>query len=156
MRRSSYTLLYIGVFATLLLTACKQKTVYNRYLHTSVTGWERNDTLFYTIPSMKEGGNYLEEVGIRINGDYPFLALTLIIEQTKVNEQVMQRDTLQCDLIDKQGRYKGKGISHYQNTFLLKTISLNKNDSLRIAIRHDMKREMLPGITDIGVKITKR
>ncbi len=156
MRRSSYTLLYIAVFATLLLSACKHKTVYNRYLHTSVTGWERNDTLFYAIPAMKEGGKYTEEVGIRINGDYPFLSLTLIIEQTRVSDQVMERDTLQCDLIDKHGHYMGKGISHYQNTFQLKTISLNKDDSLRIAIRHDMKREMLPGITEIGVKLSKR
>jgi len=156
MRRSSYTLLYIAVSVTLLFSACKQKTVYNRYLHTSVTGWERNDTLFYAIPSMKEGGNYTEEVGVRINGEYPFLSLTLIIEQTRVSDQVMKRDTLQCDLIDKQGHYKGKGISHYQNTFHLKTIRLNKDDSLRIAIRHDMKREMLPGITEIGVKLSKR
>ncbi len=156
MRKSSYTLLYLAVFTTLFLTACKQKTVYNRYLHTSATGWERNDTLFYGIPPVKEEGDYLEEIGVRIIGDYPFMSLTLIVEQTRIGEQMIYRDTLECDLIDNNGHPKGKGISQYQNTFKLRTLTLSKDDSLRIAIRHDMKREMLPGITDIGVKLSKR
>ncbi len=142
--------------SALSLSACQQKTVYNRYLHTSVSGWERNDTLFFTVPPVNEGGNYAEDIGVRVNGDYPFLALTLIIEQSGMSDQTVQRDTLNCDLIDKQGRHKGKGISQYQNNFHLKTISLNKGDSLRIAIRHDMKREMIPGVTDVGIKLSKR
>ncbi len=156
MRRNSLTVFCLLVIASLFLTACKHKTVYNRYLHTSVTGWERNDTLFFNIPSFEEDGRYNEEIGVRINGDYPFLALTLIIEQQNIRSKELQRDTLQCNLIDKKGHPTGNGISHYQNTFMFKTMEMNKGDSLHIAIRHDMKREMLPGITDIGVKLTKR
>jgi hypothetical protein len=32
---------------------------------------------------------------------------------------------------------------------------LNKGDSLEIKIRHDMKREILPGISDIGIMLNK-
>ncbi len=154
MGKSNYTLLYIWVVATLLLTACENKTVYNYFLPTSVNGWERNDTLFFNIPPIKDSGNYKEEICIRTNRDYPFLSMTLIIEQTNSNKE-QQRDTLLCNLIDKKGHPTGNGISRFQNTFRLKTTTINKGDSLRIAIRHDMKREMLPGITDIGVKLTK-
>ena len=65
--------------------ACNQQTVYNRYLHTSLNGWERNDTLRYVIPTIQKDGNYMEEIGVRINGNYPFMKLCLIIEQTKIN-----------------------------------------------------------------------
>ena len=139
----------------LFMTACHQRTVYDRYLHTSRTGWERNDTLTFRIPPMQEGGEYTEEVGVRISGDYPFLGLTLVVEQTKLNTHERQCDTLECSLIDKNGRPLGNGITHYQYRFHLKTLRLEEHDSLRIAIRHDMKREMLPGITEIGVKLNK-
>lgn len=139
----------------LLTTACHRRTVYDRYLHTSQTGWERNDTLTFRIPPMKEEGDYTEEVGVRISGDYPFLGLTLVVEQTKLNTHERQRDTLECSLIDKKGRPMGNGITYYQYRFPLKTLRLEEHDSLRITIRHDMKREILPGITEIGVKLDK-
>ncbi len=155
MQKSSYTLLYIGVLTVFLLTACQQKTVYHRYLHTAVAGWERNDTLFFDTPPIKEEGEYLEEVEVRINGNYPFMSLCLVIEEKKNNSHEIVRDTLLCNLIDQMGHPQGDGISQFQNTFHLKTVKLHKDDSLHISIRHDMKREMLPGITDIGVKIRK-
>ncbi|MBR1411819.1 MAG: gliding motility lipoprotein GldH, partial [Prevotella sp.] len=50
----------------------------------------------------------------------------------------------------------GTGINHYQYTFPLATIDLEKEEALRIIIRHDMKRELLPGITDVGIQMTKK
>ena len=107
------------------------------------------------IPPVTQEGNYTEEIGVRINGDYPFRKLSLIIEQTKTNTLERRKDTLNCELIDKNGHPSGQGISQYQYTFNLATLHLLKDDSLRITIRHDMKREMLPGVTDIGVHISK-
>ena len=156
MRRNNHTLLYIGGLFVLLLMACNQQTVYNRYLHTSLNGWERNDTLRYIIPTIQKDGNYMEEIGVRINGNYPFMKLCLIIEQTKINTHEKRTDTLLCDLINKRGHPLGSGISKYQNTFHLTTLQLNKGDSLRICVRHDMKREMLPGISEVGVRLYKR
>lgn len=156
MRKNKHTLLYIGGLFALLLMACNRQTVYNRYLHTPLNGWERNDTLRYFIPTIQEGGYYSEDIGIRIDGSFPFMKLDLIIEQTKLNTQEKRMDTLQCAVIDNHGHPIGNGISKYQYTFKLTTLKLNKGDSLRIAIRHNMKREMLPGISEVGVRLYKR
>ncbi len=138
-----------------MMTACQKATIYNRYLHTNANGWERNDTLRFVIPPIKQSGRYTEEVGLRTNGDYPFTDLTLIIEQTKVKTGITKRDTLECTLMSKQGHIEGAGISHFQYTFPLTTIELAQEEELDIVVRHDMKREMLPGITDIGIRIKK-
>lgn len=156
MRKSRHTLfIYIGTLIAFLLTACDNQTVYNRYLRTARSGWERNDTLSFLIPPVAQDGNYTEEIGVRINGDYPFLKLSLIIEQTKMNTLERRTDTLECELIDKNGHPLGPGISQYQYVFRLSTLHLMKNDSLLLSVRHDMKREMLPGVTGIGVRISK-
>lgn len=139
----------------LMLTACDDKTVFHEYEQTSASGWEKNDVLSFTVPPIQETGNYTEEVGMRINGTFPFRGLNLIIEQTKLNTGEKQYDTLACELFNKGGYPQGKGVSQYQYQFPLKTLQLNKDDSLYIEIRHDMKREMLPGITDVGIKLSK-
>ena len=85
-----------------------------------------------------------------------FTKTPLIVDQTAVKSGKNYRDTLNCKLIDHNGNVKGQGVSHYQYEFKLATIPLEAEDSLHITIRHDMKREMLPGITDIGVTLIRQ
>ena len=139
----------------LSLTACDRKTVYNHYEHTPIAGWEKNDTLTFSIGPLKDGGQYVEEVGVRISGDYPFTGLNLIVEQMLLPSRESRSDTLCCSLIDEKGNAKGRGISHYQYLFHLTTLKVEQDERLRIAIRHDMKREILPGIADIGIKLSR-
>ena len=137
----------------LLGTACQRHTVYNHYEHTPLSGWERNDTLTFNTGELQEG-TYKQEVGVRISGDYPFTKLTLIVEQTALVSRDHRTDTLTCTLFDQQGNAKGRGVSHYQSLFHLNTLHLQQGERLQVAIRHDMKRERLPGIADIGMKLT--
>ena len=137
------------------MAACTEHTVYYHYEHTPVAGWEKNDTLTFQTQPLTAAGLYAENVGIRISGDYPFMSLNLIIDQTILPSQEMRSDTLTCNLIDEQGNAIGSGVSHYQYQFPLTTLRLAEGDHLRIAIRHDMKREILPGISDIGIRLIK-
>ena len=98
---------------------------------------------------------YVEEVGVRISGDYPLTGLNLIVEQLWLPSHEKRSDTLCCSLIDEQGNAKGRGISHYQYLFHLTTLKVEPDGQLHIAIRHDMKREILPGIADIGIKLSR-
>ena len=156
MQKNKYTLLYyIGLCWLLSCMACKNQVTYSHYEHVPIAGWEKNDTLPFSIEPIKQEGLYQENLGIRINGAYPFMGLTLIIEQTIFPSMKTLSDTLNYELIDEDGNMKCKGISHYQYSFPLKTLSLQEGDSLSINIRHDMKREILPGISDIGITLTK-
>ena len=64
-------------------------------------------------------------------------------------------DTLSCKLVDADGTVQGEGVSFYQYRFHLCNMKLTQGDSLRVSIRHNMKREILPGIADVGVTLTK-
>ena len=140
----------------MMLVSCDERTVFSHYESTPVRGWERNDTLSFDIKAMQETGLYAEEVGVRITGGYPSRGLSLIIEQTVQPSNTTLTDTLNCELIDDTGHANGKGINHYQFLFPLTTIKLNKGESVRVTIRHCMKREILPGITDIGLKLSRQ
>lgn len=85
--------------------------------------------------------------------------MTLIVNQTiypaNKGQRIERTDTVLCQLINQRGENKGQGISYYQYNFPINIYKINRGDSIHIAIRHDMKREILPGVSDIGVKITK-
>jgi len=141
--------------AVLLVVGCKQKTVYHNYEHTATTGWEKNDTLFFYVPAAQQSGELSEEVELRTTNNYPFLSVSLIITRTTFPNKLSQTDTLYCTLADENGNIQGRGVNYYQHRFHLSNFYINKGDSSVIAIRHNMKRETLPGIIDVGVRLIK-
>jgi len=146
--------------ATMALSACYQSTVYDDYAHTPIAGWEKNDTLSFEVPPIVATGYYQESLGLRTTGAFPFTGLTLIVNQTifpanKSRECIEKTDTVLCQLINKKGENMGQGISYYQYNFPINVYKMYEGDSIHIAIRHDMKREILPGVSDVGVKISK-
>lgn len=70
---------------------------------------EKNDTLSFKIPKMAENSRYGIDLGLRINEAYPFMGLTLIVEQRIFPNRVLKTDTLNCELIDNSGKYKVRG-----------------------------------------------
>lgn len=144
----------VPLFAVaLLVCGCNRKTIYSHYEHTPVEGWERVDGLSFDFSPVPYDGTFREDIGLRINSSYPFMGLTLIVEQQVYPMGVRRSDTLSCKLIDDDGTIQGEGISSFQYNFHLCNLKLEKGDSLHVHIRHNMKREILPGISDVGVTL---
>ena len=136
-------------------TSCDTNTPYYHYAHTPIDGWEKNDTLRYDVEPLKIGGEHQITVALRLNGAYPFRKLYLIMEQNIFPRLQAQTDTICFDVTSKEGRFTGNGISYFQYTVPVCQEHFMKNDSIHITIRHAMKRDILPGISDIGVKLER-
>ena len=154
MKRTIFS--YLVIAAAMLVTAsCTGDKVYDKYRNTPLAGWEKNDTLTFSVPRMTKAAQYSSNLMLRINDSFPFMALTLIVEQKVIPGNAVTIDTLRCNLIGKSGNFNGQGVSYYQYTFPVTTMPLVPGDSLQISVRHDMKREILPGISDVGIMIEK-
>lgn len=141
--------------ALLLATSCTGNKVYDHYNHTSLTGWEESDALSFDVPPLAESGQYATRLGLRISNAYPFKELTLIVEQTVYPGKHKQVDTLSCHLFDQKGEVQGQGVSYYQYHFSISQMSLQKGDSLHIMVRHNMRREIMPGVSDVGIEVER-
>lgn len=146
---------FTAAVIAIIMSACNGAVVYDEYQHTAISGWEKIDSLMFFVPPVSEPGTYNTDLGLRINSYYPFLKLTLIVEQTVFPSHITTTDTLNCPLIDGKGNPEAKGVSIYQYNFPVTKISLQRGDSLRISVRHDMKREIIPGVSDVGIMIKK-
>ena len=156
MQKRVYTLLYniVSVVMTAAVAvSCATDTVYYSYAHTPVAGWEKNDTLTFNIPGMAAPGTYSQHVGLRMTSAFPFTSISLIVEQRIMPRGKVLTDTIKCPITDIRGNFLGDGISSFQYMFPLREVTLNKKDSIHVSIRHNMKREILPGVSDIGLKM---
>lgn len=133
------------------LAACTGGTIYDSYKH--MRGWERTDTAMFPVPAVPTGGTYTISIGLRINAHYPFTGICMIVDQRILPAGTVHSDTLNCKLTDGRGQALGNGLSNYQYLFDASRLKLREGDSLVVAVRHCMKRETLPGIEDIGVKV---
>ncbi len=116
-------------------------------------GWEKNDTLSFDIPTIQHSGIYRSVIGLRICKNFPFTDLYLIVEHTILPRTETVRDTVRCTIADEDGKLKSQGVTYHQYQYPIADLQLEKGDSLHITVRHCMKRDILPGISDIGIQL---
>lgn len=152
----------VPVVLLAMMVSCDEQKLYDHFQHTSLSGWARNDTLTFLLPAVKEKGTYLIDLGLRINSAYPFTGITLVVEQyvyphasTTLLPTAFSRDTLNCKLFDDNGKPKKEGINLFQYNYHVKQFNLSPNDSIKVQVRHVMKRESPEGIADVGIKLLK-
>ena len=150
-KNSIYTIIAVA----LALASCNRPTIYSHYESINTNGWIRSDKAEFDIIS-QEDGNYFQTLGLRATNNYPFTNLTLIVDQQVFPDATHSSDTINIQMTNQEGNFLGKGLRHLQYDIPLPSITLKKGDSVHISISHYMKREVLPGITDIGISLKKQ
>lgn len=148
--------LSITVAVAMAFASCNRSTIYSQYLHTPLSGWEKNDTLTFSIPRMQTDMVLKAIIGLRITDAYPFKTVCLIVDKAISPDNIIDSDTINCSLFDNDGMSKGRGVSCYQFNYHVSNMHLMKGDSVAIHIRHNMKREILPGISDVGITLEEK
>ena len=138
------------------VSSCEQHTAYHHFSSTPQAGWEKLDTLLFVVPPLAEPGRYSQQFDVRINESYPFTSLTLVVAQQIFPGNRRKQHILQCKFSEHNKYFQRRGISHYTYSFPLPDIDLRRGDSIQVHVRHDMKREILTGITDVGLKMVRR
>lgn len=97
-------------------------------------------------------------LGIRTSAStpYPFQTLWLVVQQKWYNPDTLRIDTVECRLTDEKGDIAGHGVSLYQFTQPFLTQYLQAGSSADFSIIHIMRREMLPGISSVGIKLQRQ
>lgn len=150
--RSRASITAVGLL--LLLCGCQQQTAYHQFRHISEPGWDKTDTLHFDIAPLPVDGNYQLHAELRTDKDYPFQQLTIEVEETVYPSKETHHDVIVCDLVSETGVIQGDGISFFQYQFHVRDLSLHRGDSIHLSLTHKMKREIMPSIADVGVRLS--
>lgn len=128
----------------LLTVSCQKNTIYHSFQPVNSTGWNKSDTLTFSLEEAFITSSYQYEIGIRHKDSYKYRDIWLTINQ----------DTLHLYLADSKGNWKGSGIGEIrQLTYPIKLHSLPQDSIQELRITHIMQDNPLYGIHDIGLKI---
>ena len=151
----------IYILFSLVIFSCDSNVEFLKY--NSVNGVWHKDSLQEFSFELNETNEYNTFVNLRINEEYKFRNVFLIIT-LKDSLKMLLRDTLQFELADKSGKFIGKKRINLVDNNLLhkKQLKLEGNKKYFLSIEHAMRvinkvggLENLEGVTDIGYKIEK-
>ena len=147
-------IVFVVLLALIVLCGCQQQVAYHEFRHIYEPGWDKSDTIHFETRALSAGGSYRLDAELRTDKNYPFQKLTIEIEQTVYPSKEKYHDVIDCDLISEEGVIEGDGISYFQYQFHVRDLSLHQGDSVHICLTHNMKREIMPGITDVGIRLS--
>lgn len=150
----------LGVLCTLfsfVLSSCLNKDVYSQYQSIKGMEWATNDTLIYESVFTDTLVTHLIELEIRKDVKYPYkdLWLEIAVQQDSV---IQLCDTLHLLLSDKNGRSIGTGFGtlYQQSDTLGRNFIPHNSKPYYLKVRHLMSDDFLYGISDVGIRISKK
>lgn len=145
-----------ALLTAVLLTACRPRPAAYAFSSVPVDGWERGHVLTFPIDTLSHAGTYRLDICLRTSTarPYPFRTLWLEVRRRLGTDGRTQADTLACNLTNAKGDPDGRGVSLLQYDFALDTLSLPAGTAGTITVRHIMSRDILQGISDVGLRLT--
>ena len=148
---------WVTIFMLALLVSCNNETVYHKFVNIEGGKWTKQNKFTFEAGSFDSDMTVEESVELRLWArDYPYGNISILVEQTLFPAKTKTVDTLTYVFSRRQGDKETRnpdGPAFFQVSMPLKTLSLHKGDSLSVTLRHNMKRIVLPGVVDVGVKL---
>jgi len=144
------------LFALPIFNGCDQNRIYDEYRHFDRDVWNRYETKRFEIV-VNDTVSYNDfYIGVRNTTDYPYANIYLFIDSRFPGGQTY-RDTIECLLADRQGKWLGRGLGKIKdNRFLFKRlVRFPAKGTYVFSIQQAMRTEDLTGIADIGLRLEK-
>lgn len=142
------------IFGVVILWSCDANRFYDQSLELPATGWHKDSIAGFEVNVDDTTRPYNFYITIRNDDAYPYRNFYLFLSTTLPNNN-KTRDTLELILANKEGKWLGKGFGALKDN----QIKIRENllfpisGSYHFRITQAMRQDVLPGISDIGIRI---
>ena len=140
----------------LLFLSCTGGTVFHSYKPLPKEGRERRDTVCFQVPKVEEDIDGTLFVGLRTVANVGIQDVVLAVEQRNEAEGICRCDTIRYPLTDAEGNALTLGVNNHQYETQHLPFRLQKGRSAQVRIRHLMSKEVISGITEVGIRIERQ
>jgi len=144
----------IAALLVLFNPGCGRDAFYEDFKETADETWSIDDAKEFTVNIDNNSLSYRLIFTIRNTTDYPYSNLYLFFTTIDPNN-IATRDTIECLLADRSGRWLGRGIGKIRESrFLIREqFIFADTGNYRFILEQAMRDEQLRGITDIGLRL---
>lgn len=138
------------------ITSCSPKEIFFNYFSFANAEWNRDDPAVFNLKIEDNSQPYDLSIELRHKGDYPFSNIWLVVD-CRLPDGNSRKDTIGAELADVKGKWYGKGLSLYNLSIPYKTSAFFPDTAVyTYSIRQEMQVDPLKGISDIGLKVSKK
>lgn len=143
----------ILLIASCFLFSCSKSTVYNEFQSIQNKIWDKQDEYFFNFEIKDKSVSYNISLQLRNNDIYPYQNIWILSNELQPSGGAI-KDTIEYILADDYGKWKGNGITLFQNQITLRNnYHFPDTGKYTISVRHGMRDEKLKGVEDIGLFI---
>jgi len=156
-RQSGTFRILIVIILMLAYTSCTNQNNFSFSQEIEADGWSKYYKPSFTAEIRDTLSAYDISISLRNTHKYPFRNIFLFVTTTSPSGLSI-KDTVEYQLADEKGKWYGKGLGDLHNlTVPLKTnILFPVSGEFNFKIEQGMRKENLPGISDIGIIIKQR
>lgn len=149
-------LIMLGMGIALCLCSCDPTRVYEQYKNIPAEGWEKDSVAIFNVKVEDTLSMNNVYINLRNTSSYPFSNIYLFVRATAPTG-AYTIDTVEYMLADQFGRWQGKGFSKILDNRLIfrKFVRFPRSGIYRIEIQQGMRMEVLPHVSDVGLRIEK-
>jgi gliding motility-associated lipoprotein GldH len=148
--------LLVFILTIMGIVSCSHEEIFFRYRSFPNAEWNRDDPAVFNLKIEENSQPYDVSIELRNNDAYPFSNIWLFIDYKTPNGK-SRTDTVGVDVADAYGKWYGKGLSLFNLSIPYETSLLFPDTGTYIySIRQGMREDPLKGISDIGLKVSKK
>jgi len=136
--------------------ACSPEPLFDNTKKVPGSVWKEDDVIRFEVPIQDTNNLYRFFLNIRHSTDYRYAIVFFFINTTFPDGQT-GRDTVECILADRSGKWLGRGITNIRDNQVMLRSSLRfpQQGVYVFEFRQAMREAELKGIKDIGLRIIK-
>lgn len=143
-----------AIAAICLFASCTTDVTYHHYEHIAHEGWDKRDTIRFTVDTIRQAGKYMTTLCMRSTAEYPYRNISMrVFEEVRPSSKLFIH-RMDFNIVNENGTQTGNGINYFTNEIPIGTLELHPGDTLMIKVGHNMRNETLHGIEDLGIKVT--
>jgi gliding motility-associated lipoprotein GldH len=154
---TAYKHLLANLFLCFILISCTQKQeVFYEFHSFPKARWDQREAIRFEVPVRDISQVYNVSIELRNSNEYLYKNIWLFVDY-QTPEGKVRSDTLATDLADEYGRWYGRGISLYSCSFPYEQNVQYPDTGVYVyTIRQGMREDPLEGLSDVGLRISKK
>ena len=147
--------LVLLLLVTLFAIGCKD-VLFQKSESVPNKNWEQDSNIGFDVEVSDTMTGYDFYIDLRNESSYPFANIYMFVTTTFPSGKTA-RDTVECILADKTGRWLGNGLGDVIDNHILfkENVRFPNSGTYRFEFEHGMRKEALASILDVGISLEK-
>lgn len=145
------------LFVVMAFAACDADKFYDESLSLPGDRWPKEDALSFTVNIEDTLSPYSFYLNVRNSTSYKYNNIYFFLT-TSYPGGGMSRDTIECMLASKNGKWLGKGNGRYRDNriWIRDNIRFPRRGEYTLRLNQAMREDVLEGISEAGVRLEKK